>query len=72
MTTKTNQNHISLPILLTQAQLAQYTGVSEKTLERDRFLRRGIPYVKVGRLVRYRITDVERHLAANTVATDQK
>lgn len=49
---------ITLPALLTQDEVADYLRISPKTLERDRWLKQGLPFVKVGRAVRYRAADV--------------
>jgi predicted DNA-binding transcriptional regulator AlpA len=59
--------------LLTSAAVAQITGRSTSTLQKDRVAGTGIPYVKLGRLVRYRQADVERFCADRVrvrVATD--
>lgn len=46
--------------LLTPAEVAEYLGVSVETLNVWRCTKRyGLSYVKVGRLVRYRLSDVE-------------
>ena len=39
-------------------QVSQQTGISEKSLEALRSSRKGPPYYKVGRLVRYKPQDV--------------
>ncbi len=44
--------------LANQQQVAAYLGCSTAKLERDRWAGTGIPYIKVGRLVRYRKSDV--------------
>ena len=46
------------PEYLTAAQVRQLTGFSEKTLESFRARRIGPPFLKVGKNVRYRATDV--------------
>ena len=51
------QVSVNLPSLMNQKQVAEYLGKSVKTLERDRWAGIGIPFVKVGRLVRYRADD---------------
>ncbi|MBA4857096.1 helix-turn-helix domain-containing protein [Nocardia farcinica] len=56
-----------LPELLTAAQTAEYIGVSEDALAQDRYLGRGLPYVRVGRRIRYRAGDIAAYLEANTV-----
>ena len=55
--------------LLTQAALAKRWKVSPRTLERWRWLGRGPQYMKVGGQVRYRLTDIEAHEAAQLRAT---
>lgn len=59
--------NITLPALLTQVEVAEYLGVSEKKLERDRWCERRIPYVKLGRHVRYRATDLLAYVEGNVV-----
>lgn len=49
--------------------LAQRLEKSSKTLETWRREGVGPPYVRVGRDIRYRESDVERWLAAQTVST---
>lgn len=52
----------TVPIIWNQRRTAQYLGVSEKWLERDRWAGATIPYVKVGRAVRYRACDVVEYI----------
>ena len=47
---------------LTAREVATMTGLSIETLARWRSQRWGIPYVKIGRVVRYRQGDVEAYL----------
>ena len=44
--------------LMTQEELAFRWKVSEATLERDRSLKKGCRYLKLGGLIRYRLQDV--------------
>ena len=46
------------PRYLTEIDVADITKMSLSTLRNDRFLRRGIPYIKIGRSVRYSLADV--------------
>lgn len=70
-----NQNTNGLPALLqTSCNLlgniaaAAYLGVTPRTLEVWRCTKRhAIPYIKVGRLVKYRQTDLDSWLTAQTV-----
>lgn len=50
--------------LLTEQDLAIRWSCSIKKLQSDRLKGAGIPYVKIGRLVRYRIADVLEFEAA--------
>lgn len=54
--------------LLTRVQAAQYLGVTPQTLAIWACTRRyNLPFVKVGRLVKYRKADLEAFLAGRTV-----
>jgi hypothetical protein len=55
--------------LLTAAVVSQITGRSTSTLQKDRVTGRGIPYIKFGRQVRYRESDVEAFYAARVRAS---
>ena len=43
--------------LMTQEELAFRWKISEATLERDRSLKQGVRYLKIGGLIRYRPQD---------------
>ena len=47
---------------MTEREVAQFLNRSVRTLRNDRWLGRGIPYVKVGRTVRYRFADVQAYV----------
>jgi predicted DNA-binding transcriptional regulator AlpA len=49
--------------LLSDREVERITGRARSTLQKDRVAGRGIPFVRLGRLVRYRESDVERHNA---------
>jgi excisionase family DNA binding protein len=54
------------PSLLSRKQAAEYLGVKEQTLACWVTTKRyALPYVKVGRLVKYRREDVERFIQEN-------
>lgn len=44
--------------LMTQEELAFRWKISEATLERDRSLKQGVRYLKIGGLIRYKMQDV--------------
>jgi len=50
------------PVLLTPEQVAELTSLSLVTLAQWRSQRRHIPYLKIGRAVRYDVTEVNRYL----------
>ena len=53
------------PNLMTPEQVAKYLGISTETLNVWRCTKRyDLPYVKAGRLVRYRVEDVEGFIAS--------
>lgn len=63
---------IDRPRFLTSEQAADYLGVKPQTLAAWRCLKRySIPFVRVGRLVRYRVDDLDRWLSARTVKSTE-
>lgn len=68
-------NPISTPNadLLTNDQAADYIGVTPRTLEVWRCTKRhAIPYIKVGRLVKYRKSALDAFLERQTVGAMEK
>lgn len=55
--------------LLKQQQVVEITGLSASFLEMSRFKGTGIPYVKIGRAVRYRTSDVQKFIDDHLVGT---
>lgn len=53
--------------LWTTKQTADYMGVCESLLEQDRYRKRGLPYVKFSKSVRYRPADVRAYIEAHVV-----
>jgi hypothetical protein len=56
-----------LPYLMTVGQVAELIQAKPDSLNQDRYLKRGLPYIRIGRRIRYRREDVLKYLAANTV-----
>jgi excisionase family DNA binding protein len=54
----------AVPTYLAQAEAAEFLRVSERTLERWRLEGSGPPYIKAGRRILYRVSDVESWLQA--------
>jgi hypothetical protein len=50
--------------LLSDRDVEKITGRARSTLQKDRVSGSGIPFVRLGRLVRYRQTDVRAYLDA--------
>lgn len=61
------------PELLTREQAAEYLGIKTQTLACWKLTGRyGLPVVKVGRLCKYRRSDLDAFLARNTIGgTDE-
>lgn len=59
--------------LLTREQAAEYLGVTPRTLAVWACVKRyGLPYVKVGRLAKYRLADLNAFLARRTVEQNEQ
>jgi len=73
VTRQTNQKVRSDPDLLKPHQVADRLGVSERWV-RDHATRRSprIPALKLGTLLRFRATDIEKFLNENSVSTTSK
>jgi excisionase family DNA binding protein len=60
------------PKFLSTEQAAEYLGVKCQTLAAWRCLKRHlIPFTRVGRLVRYRVSDLDAWLASRTEGAEQ-
>lgn len=66
-------NHRPLPeSLLTREQAAEFLGLKAATLATWASTQRyDLPYIKVGRAVRYRMSDLETFLDANTFCCEE-
>lgn len=53
-------------LIISPPQLCAHIGVQLQTLSNWRMLGRGPKYIRVGRLIRYRMKDVEAWLSANS------
>jgi hypothetical protein len=52
---------------LTEREVAKIIRMALSTLRNDRCLRRGIPYVKLGRSIRYNLNDVVSYMEARKI-----
>lgn len=64
-TAEITQEVVAVPRLINQETAAALLGVSPKWLERDRWVGATIPFVKIGRGVRYRAGDIAAYIEAN-------
>lgn len=64
-TIEITQETVAVPHLITQDAAASLLGVSPKWLERDRWVGASIPFVKIGRRVRYRASDIATFIEGN-------
>ena len=58
---------IAGPQYLTETQTSELTSIPLSTLRNNRFERKGIPYIKLNRSVRYKITDVVDYMDKHRV-----
>lgn len=56
--------------LVDERQIASLTGFSLSRLRNDRYLKQGIPFVKIGSSVRYRAGDYRSYIQSSRVATE--
>ncbi len=56
----------SIQTLLDEKKLAEHLGVSVRTLQSQRQRGDGIPFIRLGRTIRYDLATVQEHLARNT------
>jgi predicted DNA-binding transcriptional regulator AlpA len=50
--------------LLSDREVAMLTGRARSSLQKDRSYGGGIPFIRLGRLIRYRSSDVDAYIAA--------
>ena len=56
-------------LYLTETETSELTSIPLSTLRNHRFERRGLPYIKLNRSVRYKTTDVVEYMDARRVET---
>ena len=54
-------------LLLSSKEVSELTGRAEQSLANDRTTRRGLPYVKMGRSVKYLFSDVLAYIKAHRI-----
>lgn len=53
--------------LLSPKEVSRLIGRAEQTLANERSTRRGLPYIKIGRSIRYKLTDVLSYTEARRI-----
>ena len=53
--------------LLSEKEVAKIYKINVRTLQRERSMGIGISYVKIGRRVRYKRSDIEKYIKHHTV-----
>ena len=67
----TDVNELLKKPYLNEMEVAAITGRAVSTLRNERFLRRGLPYLKIGkRSIRYKTTDVTATMEKNRICFD--
>jgi hypothetical protein len=59
-------------ILVNEHVAAKRTDQAVQTLRNDRHNRRGLPYVKLGRSVRYSLADIDSYIRAHRISFDRE
>ena len=57
--------------LLSEKEVENNYKINARTLQRERSLGIGMPYVKLGKRVRYKRSDVEKYIDQHTVGDHQ-
>ena len=60
-------NEFSNKKLLTETEVEKLYGINKRTLQRERTFNTGIPYVKLGKRVRYQRSIIDQYIKDNTV-----
>jgi len=61
------RNLIKTALYVNEKRVSEITGRALPTLRNDRHNRRGIPYVKIGRSVRYALADVISYMEVRKI-----
>jgi hypothetical protein len=56
---------------LNEKETSEFTRKALSTLRNDRHLRRGIPYVKDGKAIRYNVNDVVSYMESRKIVFEQ-
>ncbi|MCX5814246.1 MAG: helix-turn-helix domain-containing protein [Proteobacteria bacterium] len=54
-----------------EREIAKLTGISLSSLRNNRSLKRGLPYIKIGKSIRYNMSDVINYLESHRIVTKE-
>lgn len=57
---------------VSEKDVAELMGLKARTLRRDREMKRGLPFCRLGRTVRYDLRDIEEYMAAHKALCQEK
>jgi predicted DNA-binding transcriptional regulator AlpA len=52
---------------LTEKEVSELTGLALSTLRNHRFLCKGLPYIKIGKSIRYSLQDVIQYMESHRI-----
>jgi hypothetical protein len=61
----------TIPQILNEHEAASILGLAVQTMRNARHARAGCPYIKIGRSVRYLLSDVEDYLMKNRIEPEK-
>ena len=61
-----NNKILTNKILLTEKEVEKLYGINRRTLQRERVHETGIPFIKLGRRVRYQQAVIDQYIKENT------
>ena len=56
---------------VTEKQVSEITNIPLQTLRNNRFERKGMPYIKIGRSIRYELSDVVGFMQSRKIHTEE-
>ena len=67
-----SENQLLVKPYLNEKEVAAITGRALSTLRNERFMRKGLPYLKIGgRSIRYRSGDVNAYMESRLITFDE-
>ncbi len=62
-----NYEEVNMDKIITEKEAAIHLGLAVQTLRNWRYRRKGPPYLKISRAVRYKISDIEKFLQQHKI-----